>query len=716
SDIRDLDDFIDLVPNLTGERGESAGEGAAVRIRGIGRLGGTANTFGLYVDGFDVTGATSDLSGARLIAGEQIEVLRGPQGTAFGRNVVAGAISITSLTPNTEEFSGRISARAGNFNTFGIDARVNVPITDDVAALVSGYVDRSDGFVDNIGPIGGSNDTEDYGFRLGLAATPSDRLRLKASVSWERFQKGINGFVPDGSGDNLQPFVGFVRAGANPFVPPETLSSSLDSFFPDQTRRTALDFDERSETENLIATFRADYDLGASSLVWVSGYSRQSLQSQFDVDASELDNLFSVSEEVAQFYSSELRWQSNGDNKLDWIAGVFGYGSDNDNFATVTAGDLFRDITFVPPAVLGPFGAFFPSGFFALDVPPGAAFEIDDVESSGFGFAVFGDIDFQVTDRLNLLVGGRYNYDEVEQSVRNFLDVNPDPTFPIPNLVFVPIQFPDADGEFDSDAFTWRASLVYDVTNNVNAYATVSRGYRPGGLQLGAATLDAMSQPDTTQVTFDSEFITNYEAGFKANFFDRKLLLNVSAYFMDWDDIQFIVQDQVTGEPFTANAEAEAYGVEVDAVAEVSDWLTIYGGFAYNESEFTSLNNGDPDDPRIGRPLPYAPEITASVTTDMSYPVSSSFDAFLRTTFSHTGERTDQLDAIENQVILDAYNRLDFRFGLERVENWRLEGFVTNVLNEEYATAAARNPLFASGTQFLVAPPRQYGVRFTKDF
>lgn len=714
SDLRDVNDYIDLVPNVSGEGGQLAGGGVGVRVRGVGRLGGDANTFGLYIDGFDVTGATSGLTGTRLVDAERIEVLRGPQGTAFGRNVVAGAINITSLTPTTDRYSGRVSFDVGNFDTFGASGRVNMPLSDSTAVLLSGFYDTTNGYVENIGPSGGSNDEENFGFRLGLQSDPSDALSVKASISFENLSKGINGFVPDGDANStVQTFQGLVNLGANPFLPPGSLDSQLDTFFPEQSDQIALDVDEFSDAENLIGTLRFDYDLGGSTLVWVSGFSHQDLTNRVDGDGSELDNVVEDSQRDRLFYSTELRLQSNGDNRLDWIAGVFANRSKTDRRSDSVAGENIRLSTFLPPIpqVLGPLVPLFPQGVFAVDVLPGEALEINDEVRKGFGAAVFADLDYEITDRLTVMVGGRYSYDEQEQTVVDLVDINSDPAFPIPDTVFVPFVFPDVEGETDSDAFTWRASAVYEATDNFNVYATTSRGYRPGGLQLGNVT-----PTDTTQISFAPEFINNYEIGFKANFFDRRLLINAATYFMDWTDIQFTVLDPVSGEPSTGNAEAEAYGVEFDALVQPMDGLTLNLGFAYNESEFVSLNNGDPNDPRIGQPLPYAPEITANATIDYQRPLFGEIDGFVRATFVYSDERTDQLTGPANQRVLPAYERVDFRFGLAQEANWRLEGYVTNAFDETYATSTFTNGFITSGNLLLVAPPRQYGARLTKEF
>ncbi|MGF1453855.1 MAG: TonB-dependent receptor [Alphaproteobacteria bacterium] len=715
SDLRDLSDYLDLVPGVTGETGGASGDGISVRIRGIGALGGNTNTFGVYVDGFDTTGASTALAGSRLVDAERVEVLRGPQGTSFGRNVVAGAISITSLTPRTDDYSARIAIDGGNNGTFGAQGRVNVPLSDTTAALFSGFFDRTSGYVDNLTPTGSPEDTQkNFGLRGSIQTDPNDRLSIKASLSFERLTQELQSQVPDGTPNPfVQSFIDIINLGLNPFLPPSVTPSPLDTFFPEQGAFGETNTAESNERENTIATVNASYDFGETSLVWVSGYSYSEAKFISDADFSSLDNVIAEGGNAATFMSTEVRFQNNGDERFDYIGGVFISHGRFNGFSSSVAGETLRLSTFLPPIpqILGPLAPLFPEGLIAVDTPPGTPVVQSDINSTTFGVAVFADLDVQVTDRWNVLFGGRYNYDEESQSVTDLVDINPDPNFPVPDLVFLATPFADNEGDVQFDAFTWRASTVYDLTETINVYATVSTGYRPGGLQLANVT-----PTETEQLDFEPEQIINYEIGLKTTFFDGRLLINASGYMMNWTDIQLSIADPITGVPFAGNGEAEAAGFEVDFIASPIDGLTVQGGVAFLDSEVTSLEGGISQQAIVGEPLPYAPRWQGTLTATYQRRLFEDIDGFIRATFAYVGDRGERLAAAQEQFILESYHRLDLRFGISRQEDWRIEGFVTNATNEIYATGAFTNGFAVRGNILRVAPPRQYSVRLVAEF
>lgn len=168
--IVNLTDYADKTPGFFVERGVDV-RSINVVIRGVGRLGGSANTFGLYMDEFELTGGLSGNANADITDIERIEVLRGPQGTAFGRNVVAGAINLTSIKPTTDGFSGNIELEAANHDSYRGRGAVNIPLVEEIAAIrFSVSYQTTDGNLTNLDPSGQSNDNETLGLRAALNA------------------------------------------------------------------------------------------------------------------------------------------------------------------------------------------------------------------------------------------------------------------------------------------------------------------------------------------------------------------------------------------------------------------------------------------------------------------------------------------------------------------------------------------------------------------
>ncbi|MEM1435762.1 MAG: TonB-dependent receptor [Pseudomonadota bacterium] len=714
-DIRDLTDYLDLVPGLTGETAGASGDGVTVRIRGIGSLGGNTNTFGVYVDGFDTTGASTALAGSRLVDPERVEVLRGPQGTAFGRNVVAGAISITSLTPDTEAFRGRVAVDAGNNGVLGISGRANIPLSDTAALLISGFYDETDGYIDNLTPTGSPEDSqENYGVRASLQIDPTDSLSIKASLSYEELSQKLQSEIPNGANNPLvQDFIDIINLGFNPLATPASIASPLAEFFPDQAEFGESDTPEFIERQNTIGTLNVAYDLGESSLIWVTGFSYTELDSAGDGDYSSLNNVLFTSEGDDLFASTELRYQSNGNERFNYVGGIFVSYGESEVFNESFAGNTIQATTFIPGPLLGPAAPFLPNPYFTVPTAPGELLARNNNESETFGYALFADFDLAITDRWNLLFGGRYNYDEEEQDTRLLIDIQQIGFPGIPSVPFAPsVPFPDASGEVDFDKFTWRLSSVFDLSERVNLYATISTGYRPGALQLSNVDLSGQ----TEQLDFAPEEIINYEVGIKANFFDNRLLVNLSGFLLDWTDIQLSLADPTTGAPFAGNGEAEASGFELDFTALPFAGLSLQGGVAYLDSEVQSLDGGIAGAALVGNPLPYAPRWQATLTGSYDFAITEALDGFVRGTFVYVDERGDVLAGGDAQFTLDSYERLDVRAGIEREGSWRIEGFLTNATDEAYATGAFTNGFAVRGQILRVAPPRQYGLRLVGEF
>ena len=676
SALRDFEDYALFVPGVSFD--QSARASSDVRIRGIGLLGGSQNTYGLYLDGFELTGGTGLSTTTQLIDVGRLEVLRGPQGTAFGRNVVAGAINITSAEPSTDGVSGRVEAGVENFG--GIDTRgvINLPLTETTAARISGYIQHTDGHIENIGPAGGSNDSDEYGVRLALQSEPTSKLRLRGSASWEKREQGLSNFVTDGvlRGNAIGIAAALPTLTQIGLLPPDILPLQPEgTFFPDRNDTVSLDTPSFTEIENLIAIARADYDFGPASLIWVNGYIRTAVDSQGDTDASPLNLAIDRVNSKTEFYSSELRLQSNGDNRLDWVVGLY---ASRDRFEGLGA-----------QLIGGDDAALLTGGLIADNVP----FDSDFSISSRDSLAAFADLDFELTDRLTVLLGGRYNYDSLESEVTDRITLF-GPRDDIPRTTT------------DDDAVTWRASLVYQLSDDINSYATVSTGYRAGGLQLG----------NLNRRSFGTETMTNYEVGVKAFLFDRRASINVAGFLMEWEDVQIAVTDFATLTRFTDNAgAAEALGFEVDAQINPIDGLNLFVGAAFVDTELTDVS-GDPNDPRSGSPLPLAPKWTVSATADYQRSISGNLEGFIRASYLYNGEMFDDLlTQGEESLFYPAYSRIDLRAGIQYADDWRLEGFVENIENDIYAAGQDVVAISLTGSA-IVTQPRRYGMRFIKEF
>lgn len=688
-DISEFDDYAILTPNVGFAPLDSQGQGA-VTIRGIGPVGGEQTVFGTYLDGFElinVAGRVYDL--------ERIEVLRGPQGTTFGRNVIAGALNLTSTTPEFDGLSGYFSLEGGNFGLFDFEGGATLPVSENTAIRVAGFYNETDGWLENQFPGGtGSNWVETFGGRLTLASEPNDRLAIKALVSYESYEQGLgNSVLTDGVLlDQTAALKAIIDFGLNPFFAPGTLPNGPDTYFPNQTTQVNIDAPTFTDTETIIALARFDYDLGPATLVGIAGLTDIEYRDSQDLDVSELDVGVWTRDRDTNFYSAELRLESSNSEKLNWVVGAYYSRDEQEQLENQTTGTDMEALTFVPGL---PFSVL-PNNTFVF-----GGFSVDEVDT----YAVYGEVDYALTDRLNVLAGIRYTKLEFFESLSDAGTIVE--RFPGAGLPFlVPQAIPFDDGDVDSDKFTWRTSLVYEATNDVNLYATISTGFRGGGLQLN----------NVERSDFDSDTVTNYEVGAKAFFFDRRAAINLSAFYMDWDDIQIEVRNRINNNRFTDNAgKAEIYGFEMDFSVLPMEGLTFSGGVGYAKSELTEFP--DPDDIRLGSPLPWSPEWRVNLVSDYRRPLLDDIEGFIRAVYIYNDNVQAGLleDGISEIRVLDSWNRLDLRFGLERPDNWRVEGYVENATDEVYATGGWYSGFSSSGRQ-TVAPPQRYGVRLRKEF
>lgn len=687
-DITELNDYAVLTPNVGINDGNRKGQ-ADITIRGIGALGGEQDTFGVYLDGYEygTRGRVYDI--------ERIEVLRGPQGTTFGRNVIAGAINLTATDPDFDGVSGYITAEAGNFGLFDVEGAVNLPLGDAVAMRMAGFYQTEDGYFENQSTGPDSNAIDTFGGRVSLLAQPTDRLRLKGFVSYESYEQDLfNAYLPDGNPiGNVPTLQAIINAGLGR-VPPGSLPAGPDRYFPHQNTQVALDSPVFADEETFRAFARLDYDLGPASVIWINGYTDEEARDAEDLDLSEFNLAFERGEFEQTFLSLELRLQSNGDERLDWVVGAYYTLEESKGRFGQFSGDDMEAITFLPSVVTG--------APIDLTLLPNNALLFgsdftDDIET----YAVFGEVDFALNDSVNLIAGLRYTSNEITETIRNGVDL-----LPAPGGLLSITPLPDAEDSVTSEKLTWRTSLLYAATDDLNLYGTVSTGFRAGGLQLN----------NTERSDFGPEEIINYELGAKAFFFGRRASVNLAVFLMEWDDIQISTVNRNNNQSFTDNAsKAEAHGVELEFEVLPFEGLTLSGGVGYVETELTEFD--DPDDGRLGSPLPDAPELRVTITGDYRRSLFGAYEGFVRAVYIYNDEQLTGLieDGAEAPRFLESYERIDLRLGIERPDDWRLEAYVENVQDEIYASGGGLNGFALSGSP-TVSPPQRYGVRFRKSF
>ncbi len=696
-------------------------------IRGVGISDFNANVtgaVGVYID--EVYTASPAAQLFQFFDADRVEILRGPQGTLYGRNTTAGAINFVSRKP-TDELSADLFAEYGNFNAVTVDAGLGGPLVDGrLNGRIAGTFASRDGTLDNTYQGGEApselNDRENWGLRGQLEFTPSDAVTLLATAY---------GGSSDASALQSQHRGLLDPATFAPCMPaPRESGICIDplGYTDDDGDSYSGQYDGPSmETVDFWgATLKADIELGDYLLTSVTAYQDVDRYTIFDGDQSPNSFLVPIHDPESDQFSEEIRLVSPTDNRFRWIAGAF-YFEEDLNFAG--SFDLFRSVrpaieaaaaTLTPEQLaLSPGGfvnGYNPLGSADLAAALGNAIFAFPAQVVEYGYdqkvetwALFGQSYFDLTDDLTLTLGLRYSeedrtFDYLSQTVEG--------------PIVIPLVQTSAALGNNSTSFndlSYRAALEWQATDQVFLYGSVSQASKSGGFN-GAGLL---AQPQAEH--FDDETLTAHEAGIKTDLFDRALRLNATAFYYDYQDLQVYILVNSGGIPqqvLTNAAAAEVTGFEFEALAQPVENLQLSLGVALLDSEFKEFevpaSIGVALQDFSGNALPYSPEV--SVNAAANYLIE----------FTNGGELRFGGDvAYQDQAFVDPGNtaRLatdDYTLlGLHATyqppnSNWEFGIWGRNVTDEEYIAYTV--DLSDFGVDYVqFGDPATYGVslRFT---
>lgn len=692
--INDAQGYLSLTPNVAyGEEGERGARSLQISIRGVGNLGGLdigSDAVSIFYDEVNVNTVSQGTFNPMLHDIERVEVLRGPQGTYFGTNASGGALSIVPNKPQSET-SARFETSVGNYGAWSVGTVVNTPLSDNLYTRMVAYYEVSPGIVENANPVGGDSSGKYKDFRYSVRWLPSDSWTIDGSISYTRVDEGVPELVATG------------------VLPPNTQRLTPDGFMPiddglgfypeneDRVNNSVLLSGVRQrpffDTEAAFATGSVEYSGGLFNVKAITGYIDTSSRKLYDQDKTSFEFALVNDDFDTEAWSQEVRLSSTGEGRLRWVAGGIYLTSKNAARRQVRADEE----------------GFFP---FQPGVPINRRLGITEVDS----FAVFGDVTWDITDRLSASLGMRYADDEYEQRQVQTTNARP------PNVI---IEVPDVVGGASSDDLSPRLYITYAPSGEVTTYATVSKGYRPGGVRLN---------PNIPPAPYEQEDLWNYEVGIKSQLFNNRLQANLAMFYMDWQNAQFesgiFLQDEqgqvfsITG---TENTDAVSKGVELEFAALATDYLTVNGGVGYLDAKFKDASTaeaaGVPVDLTDMR-LPKAPEWTLNASATYLRPLGETgLDWFAQLEWKKRSETVGNLDAyafLANPPGTDPFPYLEpawdvtnLRFGVEG-ELWSVAAHVENLFDDNYYTGT-RNGVHLGGT--MVRPhPRLYEVRATYGF
>jgi len=706
--LENLGAIAEFTPNLVFDRGtgNTGGSGnVQVYIRGVGQSD-YLFTFdpgvGIYVDGVYFARSVGGL--LDLVDLERVEVLRGPQGTLFGKNTVGGAISVISRKPE-QTFGAQVQITGGSDDRINVKGALNVPLVDEVLATrLSFAYEQQDGYVDR--PLQGieTGDIDGGVFRGQLLWAPTANLELLVSGDVTRKREESIAEVLMAI-DPTAPLLGLWNALVAPALGPGVQYDARflvdDPYTSLGTGPSRSDLDVYGVSGTI--TWQAHERLSIKS---ITAYRNQNAAFAADTDHSPLDYLVSETNNEQDQVSQEL--QVNGvafGGRLNWIGGVFYFHEDASDASDFGLGVGLFDALESLPAPLIPLalGVACPAPFPAPCLggagnPFNIGLDLDvliDTEIEIDSWAVYGQGTYNLTDRLGFTAGLRYSYDKKDFSVSTFRQAS--------GGVAAAAQASES-----WDDLAPRLALEYRWTEDLMSYASVARGYKSGGFngrpsaQLAAITV------------FDPETVWAYEVGVKATAFDRRLRASVAGFFMDYSDLQLT---SVSADPTGAlvilvqNAgEAEMKGMELELAVRPLPALELQVGVGYLDAEYTELN---PDvDPAItlDSALPKAPEWTLHAGGSYQWPLGGWGAILGRIDYAYQSEVFHTPNNV-SVIAQDGYGLLRASLTVSpQAGNWDLSVFGTNITDEVY-TVNGLSGLDTVGTAGAVhGRPAQWGA------
>ena len=723
---------------------------SAANIRGLGAPFGLTNDgieqgVGIYVDGVyysRIASASFDFTDT-----ERIEILRGPQGTLYGKNTTAGAINIYTRPPSfTPE--ARVELSGGNLDFFQAKASASAALVPDKVALrLSGSLTTRRGTIYNVRQREWENSQDNQSIRAQLLwrATPDLKFTLYGDYNHQDPTCCVQYYARTGATQRPLNRQYAALAAAQGYAVPST-----DAF----DRVTDVDTPLRARQELGGLSLNAEWDLGPATLTSITAWRFWHWLPSNDRDFIGLP-ITTVSANPSQQSqgSQEIRLASNGRNAIDYVLGGFLFHQTIDTQGRQVQGAAASAFLLNPTSAGGRNPATL-NGLTATNT-------IRFINTSA---ALFGKLTWHVTDALEVAPGLRLNYDQKRGRYRSVVTTGAGAVLNCsPAAQGASATVRDQCGvlapqRYAPDFHNWNLSgdltASYRVSDVVNAYATYARSYKSGGVNINGLPLDAANNPILSSQTVRPEKVNHFELGLKTQLADRRATLNLAAFWTEISDYQATVNNFQTSvlRGYLANADkVRTRGVEVDSAFRLSEGLNLYANGAFTDATYTrfrnapcppelsggtaqTLINGVPTGPTTpagtpggispafcdisGQWLPGISKWAASFGAEYDLPARVggldgqfylSYDGSYRSKYSSNPSRSAYTD-------VRGYDLHNFRAGFKAPDSWNVFGWVRNAFDRHYYEVLATQ---SGSTGLIVGQPgdqRTYGVTLSRAF
>lgn len=751
-------DYLKETPNVSfSQSGRNGAREIVISIRGVSDLKGgekvsTQSAFTTFVDEFSVGTLATAQANPNIYDVEAVEVLRGPQGIFFGRNSEAGAINIRTIRPQPD-LGGKFEVGYGRFNSFELAGVANVPVNDTLYTRLSVQGTKTDSYYRNAHPTGGNGGNEYLNIRGQVRWVPSDNttidLQINHSIDNQDYTPKLATCINPTFG--FDPFDANVLGGIGCFNPDGAFTDAVNNgtvnlpagtTLANIANNTRLGFQNTREfTDNTSTIYIAKLEhIIADSVVLssVTGYAESTSDQYLDLDKSGLDSVDRSGFFETSGFSQEIRLASEGDNVLDWTVGGIYYDEQFDADNAIIIKDL-----------IGPWLR-------------GDRANENHIRVDRKGWGIFGNVDWQIAEPLSVIFGLRYSYDKDSQNWTDVFAACPrrtlgDPlaagctlrpehvlnlpsqiqTDPVTNITTTLVsggrtaQTTGTFGERSTKDLSGRLALNWQPNDDMNIYASVSKGYKPGGARANpdAGTLANVS-------LYGKEKLWNYEIGGNAYLFDRDMILQFALFYMDWRDLQVEVRESFcTNDPSnpipiddftgtnclitpldrTVNAnKARSQGFELSTVIRPLDGLTLRGGVGYVDAKFIDFRDTVRNTPQdlSGRRLGNAPKWTAFAGIKYDFNIGDNAEAYVGADWNY---RSSTALGVVQQVAaqfpgqIPAFGIVNAQAGID-FGNHKLAFNVKNLLSSNYYTGSDG---FSWGGTLLDHHPTEWFVRWS---
>ena len=763
------------VPNMLMSKGFFTT--ASISIRGIGNLavGSSADAgTGVHMNGVYLN--NSRIFETEYFDTERVEILRGPQGTLYGRNTTAGVVNVITKKPD-EEFGGFFDVSYGDYEYIRARGAVNLPLSDSVRQRFSLFYTKRDGFADNVfngDDVDGrdmyavrSSTTFDFGDNtdatLVINYFEEDSNRMRGSSSYcATDPNGVLGCLPNrgrpaGSantagtvGGILTTFagfgLGFIQFPSN---------SAANALVIEDPRKVNLDFTPVYESDETIVSLEINHDFGDLTFTSLTGYHESSLDARNDYDFTVNEEIWPVhttyqrgpdgpstanfleqndrSTSEPEQFSQELRLASNFDGALNFMLGAFylEYETETHYYVYSSALSVFGEASTSLPApffgVLGIDPVPIPEDQWVFDNDTGPY----DLET----WALFGEVYYDLNEQTELTLGLRYS-DETKESLQRsiYLSFQANPLGP--------------NGGYSKYGGDWqettgKVNLNYHWNDDILLFTTVSRSYKGGGfnpIDAENPLLDPAQGGDLRFATFEPEFINAIELGAKTRLLDNTLQANLTWFYYDYEDLQ--VSKIINQTSINENTDAEIQGIEGELIWAPDEHWNVMLNLSWLDTELGELVTVDPADPNQmgtsegiislgnrnvllscncpgipvnieGGELPNSPEFSVYLAARYGWYLDNGMHLELATSYYYQDEFYTRVFNTQDDL-LDSWDVWNASVMLSAADDsWYAEGWVRNINDDDHWTGQfLQDAAVGLYRTYQLLEPRTYGVTF----